>query len=122
MLVLSHNLNRAASSHALSFRLHNSSPEKKHYHEYTLLLEAGNCQLEIDPIIIDRFGKIFTSHSFFYDYKNQHHQNIFNETSLVNHGLLSDLLEDGSQPISISIVCDCNHLLLVLKYIIYFQI
>ncbi|CAK5091601.1 unnamed protein product [Meloidogyne enterolobii] len=103
------------SDSAISFRLLNLS-EKPQQRDYSLFIEVGVCKLEIDPSIIDRFGTFFTSRPFFYDYKNQlMKQSVLNETSTIDHGILSDLFENDTQPISLNITCTLKKLLLIIR-------
>uniref|UniRef100_A0A1I8B679 Autophagy-related protein 2 n=1 Tax=Meloidogyne hapla TaxID=6305 RepID=A0A1I8B679_MELHA len=99
---------------AISIRLLNSSDKPQR--DYSLLIEVGDCRLEIDPSIIDRFGNFFNSRPFFYDYKHQLMRQPLNETSsIIDHGILSDLLENDAQPISLSIICSLKKLILVIR-------
>ncbi|KAL7077842.1 hypothetical protein ACQ4LE_003105 [Meloidogyne hapla] len=101
---------------AISIRLLNSSDKPQR--DYSLLIEVGDCRLEIDPSIIDRFGNFFNSRPFFYDYKHQLMRQPLNEiSSIIDHGILSDLLENDAQPISLSIICSLKKLILVIRYI-----
>jgi len=46
-------------------------------------------------------------------------QSVLNETSTLDHGILSDLFESDAQPISLSIICTLKKLLLIIRFIFY---